>query len=178
MKEQYKTELRAVQNSLAGIQDADIRKKAFANFDEEYCIEELKTLKVIDYNSTERALEIAFNWRETPEGWKYWDVVHTNMLGPENADVPTISQGTLESLSECQFMFQKSKYTKIEEEDGTIVLKPKKKKVKVWIEVCISPEGEVIGGFHSSKEGLDSSIKRGIEAGETIIEIIEKEYTV
>lgn len=67
------------------------------------------------------------------------------------------------------------KYTKTEKEDGTIILKPKKR--KIWIEVY--EYGGVIQAIgHTTKDILDESVKSGREDGENLLEVIEREYPI
>jgi len=102
------------------------------------------------------------------------DLVEEIVEDKEEA-VGTISQELLTDLTKHQYLFQKSKYTKTEEADGTIILKPKKR--KVWIEVY-ECEGEIDSVTHKTKENLDKSLKYGRESGEILLEVIEREYPV
>ena len=73
------------------------------------------------------------------------------------------------------YAWNESKYTKTEEADGTIILKPKTR--KIWIEVY-EYNGEIRPIAHTTKDGLDESLKSGRERGETLLEVIEREYPI
>jgi hypothetical protein len=50
----------------------DVRDKAIANTDKDL-------LEINLYNRLSHALEGAFVWALTPEGWDYWDKIHDSL---------------------------------------------------------------------------------------------------
>jgi hypothetical protein len=73
------------------------------------------------------------------------------------------------------YAWNEKKYTKTEKEDGTIILKPKKR--KIWIEVY-EFNGEIYIARYRGKDNLDESIKFGQKKGETLLEVIERDYPI
>jgi len=59
-------------------------------------------------------------------------------------------------------------------EDGTIILKPSKR--KIWIEVY-EYDGVVLAIGHTTKDDLNKSLEAALN-GETLLEVIEREYPI
>jgi len=124
-------------------------------------------------------------WRENGI-WniKYKEEYHLNLVEEieeseekqePKIDYDKMSEELEETHNSFTYTWNESKYTKIEEEDGTIILKPKKR--KVWIEVY-EYDGEISAIGHTTKDSLNKSIKLGQEDGETLLEVIEREYPI
>ena len=122
----------------------------------------------------------AFNvWCETEEGDNYWYKIWLSAIdgkletreAPEEKPEINTAKGNFNS-----WYYNQDKYTKTEQGDGTIILKPKKK-VKVWIEVGLVNDVTYILR-HSSKKELEESIELGKQHNETLLEVIEREYEI
>lgn len=95
----------------------------------------------------------------------------TPYLGQKNEEMRTFSIAGKTAVT-----FNAEDYVLEHKEDGTIILKPKKK-VKVWIEVGLA-NGVTYIVRHSSKKELEESIELGKQHNETLLEVIEREYEI
>ena len=92
-------------------------------------------------------------------------------LGQKNEDMRTFSIAGKTAVT-----FNAEDYVLEHKEDGTIILKPKK--VKVWIQVYKTHSNKMETLIHFNKQQLEDSINDGKNFGETLLEVIEREYEI
>ena len=146
-------------------------------------IQVLKEKKNVKELTLQAAVSNFNGWERTEQGYDYWrDKYYLAKEGKlETREVPETNTNSISSWyseEKLGFSYDMEKLTSTIQEDGTIILKPKKK-TKVWIEVYLSEiDNSICVTEHLNKKQLDNSIKIGKKNSETLLEVIEREYEI
>lgn len=129
------------------------------------------------------ALAFFNDWKKTKEGEDYWNKIHnkwiigqleTREVEATELEKPFSSWYGEEKLG---FSYDMDKLTPEYKEDGTIILKPKKK-AKIWVVIMQIPSGDLEAASYNEYKEVLSAKEDLTNHGFKILEVVEREYEI